>query len=433
MMISDGMVKRFIEANRMASGSAEFRVRAGLERALEGYELAPLVLSDAEKLALKVASGIAERGEPVGANTSTVLISALMRAQHTLAAPPQDIGLSGNVRVSQYQRLTDRIAELDTDRSAAYDLIAELQAQLQKHEDSIGWTGDQVVGIAELLEQIDIEDQFLSNPAVWRALLANYVEARGKTPEHAADIRGNCGLAGVSGEPAQAGGEWTLDEAQKIAVEYGQRFSDETGVEYRYSAYIMRGALNAVAPRVASPAIEPHGDAPTDIAALPDYWDERRKRQGKPDLSRCAAELRVALAAAAQAGGEWTEAERESASVALFTLRTAKEAWTAASARSLSDAALDAVKHKLAAPAIEPLSEGEESVLAYVEKYDAPKDAHVNGLVLAMRKRFPKPAPKPQTPDDLERIIRNTARLGSDSPEFNEALSKLVTLAEASK
>ena len=41
---------------------------------------------------------------------------------------------------------------------------------------------------------------------------------------------------------------------------------------------------------------QPDLSAPTDIAALPDYWDERRRRQGKPDLSRCAAELRVALA-----------------------------------------------------------------------------------------------------------------------------------------
>lgn len=50
---------------------------------------------------------------------------------------------------------------------------------------------------------------------------------------------------------------------------------------------------------VLAPA-EPQPDAPTDIARLPDYWDERRRRQGKPDLSRCAAELRLALAAAAR-------------------------------------------------------------------------------------------------------------------------------------
>jgi hypothetical protein len=53
-------------------------------------------------------------------------------------------------------------------------------------------------------------------------------------------------------------------------------------------------------PLVLAPA-EPQPDAPTDIAQLPDYWDERRKRQGKPDLSRCAAELRIALRAK---GGE---------------------------------------------------------------------------------------------------------------------------------
>jgi hypothetical protein len=42
---------------------------------------------------------------------------------------------------------------------------------------------------------------------------------------------------------------------------------------------------------------EPQPDAPTDLARLPDYWDERRRKQGKPDLSRCAAELRIALRA----------------------------------------------------------------------------------------------------------------------------------------
>lgn len=40
---------------------------------------------------------------------------------------------------------------------------------------------------------------------------------------------------------------------------------------------------------------EPQPDAPTDIAALPAYWDERRRKQGKEDKSRCAAELRIAL------------------------------------------------------------------------------------------------------------------------------------------
>lgn len=44
------------------------------------FELAP-----AEALALKVATGIAKRGEEVDANTTTVLIIALERAQRTLA------------------------------------------------------------------------------------------------------------------------------------------------------------------------------------------------------------------------------------------------------------------------------------------------------------------------------------------------------------
>ena len=36
-------------------------------------------------------------------------------------------------------------------------------------------------------------------------------------------------------------------------------------------------------------------NAPHTLAALPDYWDERRHRQGKPDASTCAADLSVAL------------------------------------------------------------------------------------------------------------------------------------------
>lgn len=38
-------------------------------------------------------------------------------------------------------------------------------------------------------------------------------------------------------------------------------------------------------------------NAPKDPALCPDYWDRRRELEGKPDLSRCAADLRVALAA----------------------------------------------------------------------------------------------------------------------------------------
>jgi len=48
------------------------------------------------------------------------------------------------------------------------------------------------------------------------------------------------------------------------------------------------------APLVLAPA-EPQPDAPTEVSALPDYWDERRRKQQKPDLSRCASELRIAL------------------------------------------------------------------------------------------------------------------------------------------
>jgi hypothetical protein len=40
-------------------------------------------------------------------------------------------------------------------------------------------------------------------------------------------------------------------------------------------------------------ARDPH--APAEIGKLPAHWDERRKRQGKPDASTCGADLRHAL------------------------------------------------------------------------------------------------------------------------------------------
>jgi hypothetical protein len=44
-----------------------------------------------------------------------------------------------------------------------------------------------------------------------------------------------------------------------------------------------------VRPAQADPA------APHTLADLPNFWDERRHRQGNPDLSTCAADLSVAL------------------------------------------------------------------------------------------------------------------------------------------
>lgn len=63
--------------------TAATQVRRGLAVALADYEVG-FKLDPAEKIALKVASGIAERGESVGANTCTVLIWALERALRAL-------------------------------------------------------------------------------------------------------------------------------------------------------------------------------------------------------------------------------------------------------------------------------------------------------------------------------------------------------------
>jgi hypothetical protein len=44
--------------------------------------------------------------------------------------------------------------------------------------------------------------------------------------------------------------------------------------------------------------VSPDPNAPIRVEDLPDFWDVRRARQGKSDKSRCAAELRRALAEA---------------------------------------------------------------------------------------------------------------------------------------
>lgn len=154
---------------------------------------------------------------------------------------------------------------------------------------------------------------------------------------------------------------------------------------FHYEAGRKRGLLDAAEAPAGewltsddSFAVSPDPDAPTTIAALPDYWDERRKRQGKPDLSRCAAELRVALASSGD-----------------VLVRD-----------------LDGMDHDTVDSALLSEPHTMEHVLASM-----------------LRRRFPKPVAERRTPDDLERIIRNKAHLGSDSPEFNEALSHLVTLA----
>lgn len=42
--------------------------------------------------------------------------------------------------------------------------------------------------------------------------------------------------------------------------------------------------------------VPPDPLAPRDVEFLPAYWDERRARSMRPDLSTCAADLRQALA-----------------------------------------------------------------------------------------------------------------------------------------
>ena len=94
----------------------------------------------------------------------------------------------------------------------------------------------------------------------------------------------------LSGEPMQAS---EADIAAGVAA-MERAYRHGGGTDEALARAAIEAARERRLPLELAPA-EPQPDAPTDIAALPDYWDERRRRQGKPDLSRCAAELRIAL------------------------------------------------------------------------------------------------------------------------------------------
>lgn len=90
------------------------------------------------------------------------------------------------------------------------------------------------------------------------------------------------------------------DDIEDAATELQSTIYEATSALREASEALAEAADRDDEPLVLAPG-EPQPDAPTDIALLPDYWDARRRRQGKPDLSRCAAELRIALRAT---GGE---------------------------------------------------------------------------------------------------------------------------------
>jgi hypothetical protein len=93
-----------------------------------------------------------------------------------------------------------------------------------------------------------------------------------------------------------AGGEWTeADYATARSAILTAYHDNDIAVGHLASFALDAVKYRLCAPLVLAPA-EPQPDAPTNIADLPAYWDERRAKQGKPDKSRCAAELRIALA-----------------------------------------------------------------------------------------------------------------------------------------
>lgn len=106
-----------------------------------------------------------------------------------------------------------------------------------------------------------------------------------------------------------------LDAAEREVMQRWAATGEAKLEDYQHLAKALDRAQRTLV-RLELPPAEPQPDAPTDIAKLPDWWDERRRKQHKPDRSRCAAELRIALATlkpASPTPGEYSDRQVERA------------------------------------------------------------------------------------------------------------------------
>jgi hypothetical protein len=167
------------------------------------------------------------------------------------------------------------------------------------------------------------------------------------------------------------------------------------------------------APLVLAPA-EPQPDAPTHIPSLPDYWDQRRAKQQKPDKSRCAAELRIALAdipEPAQAGGEWTHDEAERLSKRMAGINSI---FPGGHANLLRDALNEMFpRSALAASRVEALSASEEADVARAERSQWAPEGEVLPLLAIIRRRFAKA-------EQAETVVRPRAPTNKPDDAYKE-------------
>jgi hypothetical protein len=103
-------------------------------------------------------------------------------------------------------------------------------------------------------------------------------------------------IDGAGGECHSPGCALWINRAPDLSLRDNPMVDTIDGVPLDYDT-LKREAKPASPPPPAEPrAVEAAEDAPLLIGDLADYWDARRKAQGKPDASTCAAELRRALA-----------------------------------------------------------------------------------------------------------------------------------------
>jgi hypothetical protein len=126
------------------------------------------------------------------------------------------------------------------------------------------------------------------------------------------------------------------------------------------------------------------------------------------------------LAAPVPAGGEWS-ADDYAAAERAIEQRDRKYS-VHASAR----AALDAVKHRLAVPAIEPLSDELRILAQHVERYVSSDTART--VAAELLRRCPKPAPKQRTAEELAAELLNLCH--KPGPSFQHVLDEIVALAK---
>jgi hypothetical protein len=207
----------------------------------------------------------------------------------------------------------------------------------------------------------------------------------------------------------QTGGEWTEADYAMARRELLTAYHDNDIAVGHLASFALDAVKYRLSPPLVLPPAEPQPDAPTDIAALPNYWDERRAKQQKPDKSRCAAELRIALAdipEPAQAGGEWTHDEAERLSKRMAGINSIFPGGHANLLR-------DALNEMFPRSALAALSASEEADVARAERSQWAPEGEVLPLLAIIRRRFAKA-------EQAETVVRPRAPTNKPDDAYKE-------------